>query len=171
MKVLFMQITNIAKEATSKAEAIRLMYEKNLVPQYGHLNPQKWREERYWNEEVDNIYKAHFPIFDKLYKQFGCHYLKPGDKPFMMVDEFENIFVNAGLVNDNFVGRDCALSFNIAMQTMVDELNKDKHIKAVFVEFLEAFGRACDKMSLAPRREEDVYMLRIMCIVGRATHD
>lgn len=69
----------------------------------------------------------------------------------MMVDEFENIFVNAGLVNDTFVGRDCYLSFNIAMQTQVDELNKDKHIKAVFVEFLEAFGRACEKMSLGPQ--------------------
>lgn len=68
----------------------------------------------------------------------------------MMVDEFENIFINAGLINDNFVGRDCYISFNTAMITQVDELNKDRHLKAVFVEFLEAFGRACDKMSLAP---------------------
>lgn len=35
----------------------------------------------------------------------------------MMVDEFENIFVSSGLVNDNFVGRDCYMSFNIAMMT------------------------------------------------------
>ena len=115
-----------------------------------YLNPQVWRETRYWNEEVDNVYKAHFPILDKLYKQFGCHYLKPGDKPFMMEDEFESIFVQSGLLNDNFVARDCQLSFNIAMMTQVDELNRDKHIKAVFVEFLEAFGRACEKMALPP---------------------
>ena len=140
----------LAKEASTKADAIRMMYDKNLYPFYGHLHAQKWREERYWNEEVDNVYKSHFPILDKLYKQFGSHYLKPGDKPFMMVDEFENMFVAAGLVNDNFVGRDCYTSFNLAMQTQVDELNRDKHLKAVFVEFLEAFGRACDKMSLPP---------------------
>lgn len=53
-----------AKEATSKTEAVRMMLEKNLYPNYGHLNPQKWRDDRYWNEEVDNIYKSHFPIFD-----------------------------------------------------------------------------------------------------------
>jgi len=28
-----------AKEASSKAEAIRLMYEKNLMPHYGSFNP------------------------------------------------------------------------------------------------------------------------------------
>lgn len=133
-----------------------MMYEKNLIPFYGHLNPQKWRDERYWNEECDNILKSHFPIFDKVYKTFGCHYLKPGDKPFMMVDEFESIFVAAGLINDNFVGRDCYISFNSAMMTQVDELNKDRHLKAIFIEFLEAFCRACDKMSLPPPVDETV---------------
>lgn len=152
------------KEASSKSEAVRMMYERNLLPHYGHLNPQKWREERYWNEEVDNIYKAHFPIFDKIYKNFGCHYLKPGDKPFMMVDEFENIFITAGLINDNFVGRDCYISFNTAMMTQVDELNKDRHLKALFVEFLEAFGRACDKMSLPPPVDETVNILHLILI-------
>ena len=68
-----------------------MMFEKNLFPVYGHLNLLKWREERYWNEEVDNVYKAHFPILNSLYKIFGQHYLKPGDKPFMMSDEFDSI--------------------------------------------------------------------------------
>jgi hypothetical protein len=68
----------------------------------------------------------------------------------MMMDEFESILISAGLVSDTFVGRDCNLSFNNAMMTQVDELNKDKHLKAVFVEFIEAFGRACDIISLGP---------------------
>jgi len=74
----------------------------------------------------------------------------------MMVDEFENIFIASGLLNDNFVGRDCYISFNAAMITQVDELNKDRHLKGQFVEFLEAFGRACDKMSLPPPADETV---------------
>ena len=131
-----------------------MMLEKNLLPFYGDLNSQKFKEERYWNEEVDNLYKSHFPIFDKLYMTFGQHYLKPGDKPFMMVDEFENIFINAGLINDYFVSRDVILSFNNAMMTQVNELDKDKHLKAVFVEFLEAFARACEKISMGPPLED-----------------
>lgn len=74
----------------------------------------------------------------------------------MMVDEFESIFVAAGLINDNFVGRDAYISFNSAMMTQVDELNKDRHLKGVFVEFLEGFGRACEKMSLPPFPDETV---------------
>jgi hypothetical protein len=48
-----------------------MMLDKNLLPFYGELNIQKFREDRYWNEEVDNVYKSHFPIFDALYKVFG----------------------------------------------------------------------------------------------------
>jgi hypothetical protein len=42
------------------------------------------------------------------------------------------------------------------MMTQVNELDKDRHLKAVFIEFLEAFGRACDKMSLHPVQEEEL---------------
>jgi hypothetical protein len=129
------------------------MFEKNLFPQFGHLHLQTWRDERYWNEEVDNLYKSHFPIFDYLYKTYGCHYLKPGDKPFMMSDEFDTLMQSSGVVNDNFGARDIALSFNNAMMIQVNEIDKDRHLKANFIEFLEAFGRACEIMSLPPQEE------------------
>jgi hypothetical protein len=40
----------IAKETNIKSEAVKMMFEKNLQPVFGHLNLQKWRDERYWNE-------------------------------------------------------------------------------------------------------------------------
>lgn len=144
----------IAGVVKTKPEAVKMMIEKNLVPHFGELNNMKFKQERYWNEDVDNLYKSHLPIFEFLYKTFGNHYLKPGDKPFMMVDEFENIFITAGLIDDYFVSRDVILSFNNAMMTCVNELDKDKHMKAVFVEFLEAFGRACEKISMGPPVED-----------------
>ena len=61
----------IAGQVKTKSEAVKAMLEKNLMPFYGDLNIQKFRDERYWNEEVDNLYKSHFPIFDFLYKTFG----------------------------------------------------------------------------------------------------
>lgn len=138
-----------------------MMFHNNLKPFFGELNFQKWREERYFNEEVDNIYKSHLPIFETLYKTFGCHYLKPGDKPFMMVDEFESIFQTTNLINDNFVSRDVIVSFNASMMIQVNELDKDRHMKAIFIEFLEGFGRACDKLSLGPPNEDDVLILML----------
>lgn len=41
--------------------------------------------------------------------------------------------------------------------TQTDELNNDKHLKAFFVEFIEAFARICDKLSIAPLYDEEVY--------------
>lgn len=36
------------------------------------------------------------------------------------------------------------------MQSRVDELTSDAHLKMTFVEFMEALGRAADYLSLAP---------------------
>lgn len=41
----------------------------------------------------------------------------------------------------------------------MNEIDKDRHLKAVFIEFLEAFARACDKMSLSPLPDEDVTVI------------
>ncbi len=79
------------KVATSKAEAVSMMLRANLAKHYSNVGGQKWREERYWNEEVDNVLKSHFPILDKLYKGYGGKYVKPGEKHYMMADEFSNL--------------------------------------------------------------------------------
>ena len=77
--------------------------------------------------------------------------MKPGDiKPFMMAEEFESIFVQAGLIGDSLTTRDVAIAFSTAIMTEVDELNSDKHLKAYFVEFIEAFARVCELLSMPP---------------------
>ena len=68
----------------------------------------------------------------------------------MMVDEFQRFFVQTGLISNTFVEREIFICFNSAMMTQVDEVTKEKHIKATFIEFLEAFARACEKLSLPP---------------------
>jgi len=130
------------------------------MPHFGHMEAQQWRNERYWNEEVDNIYKSHFPIFDYMFKHYGGKYMKPGDKQFMEVDEFNEMIAQAGLINDNFVSRDVMVCFNLAMMTQVNEIDKDRHIKANFIEFLEALGRAIDKISMGPEDDVSVSILK-----------
>ena len=39
------------------------------------------------------------------------------------------------------------------MMIQVNEIDKDRHLKANLIEFLEAFARACEKMSLPPIEE------------------
>lgn len=133
------------------------MYETCILPKYGKLDPQEWRLKRYWNEEVDNLYKSHFPLLDFLFKRYGMKYMKPGDlKPFMMADEFESIMIQAGFVGDELGTRDIAIAFSTSLMTQVDELSNDKHLKAYFVEFIEAFARCCEVLSIAEIYDEDV---------------
>ena len=105
------------KEASGKGEAVKMMFEKNLYPFYGGMDFHKFRLERYWNEECDNVLKSHFPILSNIFKNYGCHHMKPGDKPFMMSDEFETIWTYCGLFNDSFAQRDSFLCFNYSMMT------------------------------------------------------
>lgn len=134
------------KIASTKAEAIKMMYEKNLFPYFGKQNPQAFRDNRYWNEEVDNIYKSHLQLFEYLYKTYGGTHMKPGDQLFMTTDELESIFADSELINDSLVSRDIAVFYSLSMMTQVDEINKDRHLRMRFVEFLEAFARCAEQI-------------------------
>lgn len=129
------------KIVESKSEAVRMMIDKNLVPFYGKNDAQRFRNERYWNEEVDNLFKSHAVLFETLYKNYGGTHMKPGDQWFMTTDELEHLFQDAGLVNDSLVSRDIAVFYNLSMMTQVDEINKDVHLRMKYVEFLESFAR------------------------------
>lgn len=58
-------------DVATEAEAIQLTWEKHIQPHIEFsesINPyvynqQKWREERFWNEECDNILKAYGGLF------------------------------------------------------------------------------------------------------------
>lgn len=100
--------------------------------------------------------------------------MRPGDKPFIMADEFETIFQSANLINDTFIGRDCYYIFNASIMAQIDELTKDRHLKAQMNEFLEAFARAAEKISLAPPNngEDEVILLvyitkNVVCSINR----
>lgn len=142
------------KITESKATAVRMMYEQNLIPYYDKQDSQCFRDERYWNEEVDNIYKSHLALFEYLYKNYGGTHMKPGDQWFMTSDELEHLFSDAQLVGDILVSRDIAVFYNLSMMTQVDEINKDRHLRMKFVEFLEAFARCAEQISADPFEKE-----------------
>lgn len=64
----------------------------------------EWRHHRYWCEEVDNLYKSHKDLFEKVFQSFSNKHKTPADRfDFMKVDEFENMFNACGLIEGNFV--------------------------------------------------------------------
>jgi hypothetical protein len=64
----------------------------------------------------------------------------------MSLSEFINLITLTGAVDDNFGAREIGTIFSISMMTQIDELNKDRHCRMFFVEFLEALCRTADRV-------------------------
>ncbi len=94
-----------------------MIIDKNLSPACQDFNMRKWREERLWNEPADNIFKAFQQLFKLIYEKYGGSHVKPGQKHFITVDEFETFILDIQLVNDLMGTRDISVCFNLAMLT------------------------------------------------------
>lgn len=74
--------------------------------------------------------RAFRPMLDYIYNNYGGTHKKPGEKTFMTVDEFEKFINDSGLCNDLLYTRDCCVCFNLAMMTQVNEISKERHMRA-----------------------------------------
>ena len=66
----------------------------------------------------------------------------------MSLGEFTELILNSDCLSDNFGGKQIGNQFNLAMMTQVDEIDKDRHINMVFVEFIEAVVRVAEKVEI-----------------------
>lgn len=126
------------------SDAVARMLEDHCLPSMRQYDSNIFRNERYLCEEVDNVFRAYLPIVRYLYTTNSKRHVKPGVKPFMSLQEFQDICTAANLCNERFTTREIDIAFNLAMMTQVNELDNDRHFQMVFVEFLEALGRVAD---------------------------
>ena len=108
---------------------------------------QSFRETTIWVEPVDYILKLHKVILDSVWKTFSGSRTLPGDRPWMSLDEYRLLIKRAGLEKE-IVDRDINLTFNISIQTQVDELDSTRCFEMHYVEYLESICRLADKVSL-----------------------
>lgn len=94
------------------------------------------------------------PILIEVYRTYGGHKKKPGESHFMTFEEFENLILAARIIEDNdlIAQRDIVVCFAQAMMTQVNEIDSPRHMRANYIEFLEALARVAFKASLAPYR-------------------
>ena len=118
-----------------------MLIKDHLLPIISKYNSNKFRWESYIKEEIDVVFKKHLSLVNAVYKQYSKLLVKPGQKPFMSLQEFTDLCNAAKLNNDSFTSREVNFAFNLAMMTQVDELDLDRHCQMTFVEFLEALGR------------------------------
>ena len=68
------------KEVQTRVEAVEKLFTDHVEKYSNDINSKKWREERYWTEDVDNIYKANFSLLWHIYNTKGGKKVIPGEK-------------------------------------------------------------------------------------------
>lgn len=68
----------------------------------------------------------------------------------MGLTEFLELINEFQLKDENLTEREVVMSFNFALQTVVDEITSDKYMAMSFVEFLEGIARVAEFKSLTP---------------------
>ena len=118
-----------------------------ISPQIYNYDTMVWRGGRYFVEECDDVLKFYRNALNLIYLKYAVKKVKPGQKPFMCLDEFHDISSHAGFFDLNCVERDVNLAFNLSMMTQVDELENDRIFQMSFLEFMEGIARLADKLS------------------------
>ncbi|KRW99368.1 hypothetical protein PPERSA_02480 [Pseudocohnilembus persalinus] len=139
------------KTTKSISEAIKMLWDEHLKEEMTSYSSQVWRIQRYWNEKCDTVLKGYKKIIDNVYKDYSKKKVKPGQPPFMCLDELQNICIQMGLDElDHWSSSEHLFSFNLSMMTQVDELCSDRIFQMSLVEFYEAIGRLAEKASFLP---------------------
>jgi hypothetical protein len=126
---------------------VRLAFENHFLPYFKHFDCHKFRREKLWNEECDNTYKRFQKVLTALYTKYSGRYALPGAQKYMSLDEFMEMIINSGIVDDSFGTREISPLFNLSMMTQKNELDFDRHYNMIPVEMIEAIGRVAEKLN------------------------
>ena len=141
------------KKIEKLSEAVNYAFINNFESYLNNFDNNKWRTERYYLEEIDNILKAHIPIFDAVFYSYAQqHIIDKKDSYWLTMDKFYDLCLN--LIDNDFSTIDIPVIFNISIKLIKDEIHSNKHYNMLFPEFLEAICRFIDKLSPIPNDED-----------------
>ena len=94
---------------------------------------------------MDNLVKKNMNVLRDIYRKFSGREVMPNEEPNMSFQEFIDLVTATRVVDESFGAREIGVIYNIAMITQVDEINKDRHTRMQFAEFVEALCRVADR--------------------------
>ena len=141
------------KQIKTVSESVEYSFENHYKSYINAFNNHKWRIERYYNEEVDNVLKAYIPVFDALFYTYAPQQvMSRKDSFWMQLDNF-TILCNM-LMDSDFPVKEIPILFSLSMRLQTNEIDSDKHYNMTLPEFLEAFCRFVDRLSPIPYGED-----------------
>ena len=141
------------KQMPSIVDAVDYSFEHHYDFYLNQFDNHKWRKERYYNEQVDNILKAFIPIFDALFYSYAPQQIMGRKDSFWLTLEgYTNLCNN--LMDTDFPVKELPVLFSLSLRLTTNEIDYDKQYNMVFPEFLEAICRFIDKLSPIPPGED-----------------
>ncbi|EAS06061.2 hypothetical protein TTHERM_00853000 (macronuclear) [Tetrahymena thermophila SB210] len=147
---------NKSKIYATAQQAIEAVLTSNPFLEYlmQFENSQIWRDERYWNQQCDAIFKSYLELVKTLWNQYADS--RKGEKRYyssiktMSIYEFKDFVLQFELVDDFYAEKEIPFTYSLSIMTQIDELNSDRYFQMNFDEFLEALARIAEKKSMIP---------------------
>jgi NLR family CARD domain-containing protein 3 len=105
---------------------------------------------------MDSLIKKHMNVLKDIYRKFSGREIMPNEEPNMSMQEFIDMVTATRVVDDAFGAREIGVIYNVSMMTQVDEINKEKHTKMHFIEFVEAVCRVADRVITSVGNKEEL---------------
>lgn len=105
---------------------------------------------------MDNLIKKHMNVLRDIYRKFSGRDILPNEEPNMSMQEFIDMVTATKVVDDAFGAREIGVIYNVSMMTQVDEINKERHVRMQFIEFVEALCRVADRVITSISTKDDV---------------
>lgn len=132
-------------------------FDKHLPPEATH-DPDAFRNERLYNEEVDVMLTSHARPLRMIYDKYSMLNPLQGKARFG-IEEWQALCNDTKLVSGDLTMREVRLAFWHSRMIVVDEVKSRMKITTLsWLEFLEALGRIAEQMSLPT--DEDLKSLR-----------
>ena len=139
------------------SDAVGMLVNKCLVPNIpaqGQLDCDKFRKERLYCEDVDDVFQEHMEVLELSYKKYRNFKPIAGTALFC-IPQWLEFLRDCSLLGDDdggggdFTAREAMLAFFNSRMVVVDEIkSRNKYISLSFVDFLEAICRVADMISI-----------------------
>ena len=95
-----------------------MLWDKHLKQVFTSHNWKLWREDNYWTEHCDLVFKRYKRVIDYVYKENSKKKVKSGQMPFMCLDEFIYIIHESQIIELEYLESHVPQhAFNLAMMT------------------------------------------------------
>lgn len=137
-------------------QAVTKFFEEHALPYFKQYSFHEFRTKKLWTETMDNLVKKHMNVLRDIYRKFSGRDVMPNEEPNMSMQEFIDMVTATKVVDDTFGAREIGVIYNVSMMTQVDEINKERHTRMQFVEFVEALSRVADRVITSISTKDEV---------------